>query len=155
MGFKVHTAKSVLAAGVLFAGLGLGACSPQYQNHGYVPPQEDLDQINIGVDSKETVQATIGVPASSGVLENSGYYYVRSRQRALGFFAPQEVEREVVAVSFDDRGIVQNVERFGLERGNVVTLSRRVTSSATANKSFIRQLLGNLGRFDPSSIFGQ
>ncbi|MGB7242176.1 MAG: outer membrane protein assembly factor BamE [Sulfitobacter sp.] len=130
----------------------LSACSATYRNHGYIPPQEDLDQIAIGVDTRASVEETIGTPASSGVLGDSGFYYVRSRVRSFAMLAPQVIEREVLAVSFDSAGVVQNVERFGLERGQVVPLSRRVTSSGVSDKTFLRQLLGNLGRFNPAGL---
>ncbi len=146
--------KMLLAATVLGAGLTLGACTPLYENHGYIPPQEDLDKITIGTDTRDSIAETVGVPSAGGLLTNSGYYYVKSRSRAVGFLAPKEVEREVVAVSFNASGVVDNVERFGLERGNVITLDRRVTSSAVSNKSFIRQLLGNIGQFNPAAIAG-
>lgn len=146
--------KTLLTATVLSAGLALGACTPQFQNHGYIPPQEDLEKITIGRDTRDTVSETVGVPASAGLLTNSGYYYVRSRRKAMGFLPSKEVEREVVAISFNANGVVENVERFGLERGNVITLDRRVTSSPVSNKSFIRQLLGNIGRFNPAAIAG-
>jgi len=149
-----HVTKTLFAAGILGAGLTLGACSPQYQNHGYIPPQEDLEKITVGQDTRDTVASTVGVPASAGLLTNSGYYYVRSRRKALGFLAPKEIEREVVAVSFNANGVVDNVERFGLERGNVITLERRVTNTSTSDKSFIRQLLGNIGRFNPAALAG-
>ncbi|MDF1728675.1 MAG: outer membrane protein assembly factor BamE [Sulfitobacter sp.] len=134
--------------------LGLAACTPQFSNHGYIPPIEDLEQIVVGQDTKETVADKIGIPTSSGVLTNSGYYYVRMRKRAIGPLAPQEVDRQVLAISFSEGGVVSNVERFGIERGQVVPLERRVTSSASGDKSFIRQLLGNLGRFNPAGLAG-
>lgn len=149
-----HLTKTLMSAALISAGLMLGACSPQYKNHGYVPLQEDLDQITIGQDTRDTVTAMAGAPAASGLLDSSSYYYVRSRRRALGFLAPKEIEREVVAISFSSNGIVQNVERFGLERGNVITLDRRVTSSSVSDKAFIRQLLGNIGRFNPAALSG-
>ena len=149
-----HAKKTLLIVTLLSAGLALGACTPQYKNHGYIPPQEDLDKIAIGRDTRDTVAQTVGVPVSGGLLTNSGYYYVRSRRQAMWFMAPRETEREVVAVSFDGNGVVQNVERFGLERGNVITLDRRVTSSPISDKSFIRQLLGNIGRLNPAALAG-
>lgn len=149
-----HVTKTLFAAALVGAGLTLGACAPQYKNHGYIPPQEDLDQITVGQDTRDTVAQTVGVPASAGLLTNSGYYYVRSRRKAIGFLAPQEIEREVVAVSFNAQGVVENVERFGLERGNVIELDRRVTSSSVKDRSFIRQLLGNIGRFNPAGLAG-
>ncbi|KPQ14077.1 MAG: hypothetical protein HLUCCO18_16175, partial [Rhodobacteraceae bacterium HLUCCO18] len=47
-----------------------------------------------------------------------------------------------------------NVERFGLEDGNVVALSRRVTDSNVQGIGFLRQLLGNLGRINLDDLGG-
>lgn len=132
--------------------LAVAGCVPQYQNHGYIPPQEALDELVVGRDTRATVAEKVGVPASSGVLNESGYYYVRARKRAIGPLAPREIERQVVAISFSANGVVQNIERFGLEDGQVVPISRRVTSSSVSDKSFLRQLLGNLGRFNPAGL---
>ncbi|MCX7559569.1 outer membrane protein assembly factor BamE [Sulfitobacter sp. F26204] len=133
---------------------GVAGCAPQFNNYGYVPPAEDLELIAVGSDTRETVADKIGVPASSGVLNSSGYYYVRMRTKTIGPLAPQEIDRQVVAISFSEAGVVQNVERFGLERGRVVPLSRRVTSSPVSDNNFLRQLLGNIGRFNPTAFGG-
>ena len=45
-----------------------------------------------------------------------------------------------------EEGKVENVERFGLENGQVVAISRRVTDSNIKGVGFLRQLLGNIGR---------
>ena len=55
-------------------------------------------------------------------------------------------------MSFTDGGVVSNVERFGLERGRVVTLSRRVTEGSITEVSLIGQLLGNLGNFQAADF---
>ena len=149
-----RTNATLVGAVLLGAALTLGGCTPQYQNHGYIPPEDLLEQIEVGVDTRDTVSETVGVPASAGVLSNSGYYYVRSRRKSVAFFAPQEVEREVLAISFTENGVVRNIERFGLERGRVVPISRRVTSSPVSNTSLLRQLLGNIGRIGPSGLSG-
>lgn len=154
MSISINTGvvRRVLLAAALTG--GLVACSPEYANHGYIPPTEDLDQIVVGVDTRASVEDTIGTPSTAGVVNDSGFYYVRSRKRTLGAFAPKTIEREVLAISFDSSGIVSNVERFGLERGQVVPLERRVTTSGVGNSGFLRQLLGNLGRFNPSALAG-
>ena len=95
---------------------------------------------------------SVGSPGASGVLEESGYYYVATRMRHYGPREPQVVSRELVAISFDQRGVVRNIERFGLEDGRVIPLSTRVTSSSVEDKTFLRQLLGNLGRFNPGTV---
>lgn len=127
--------------------LGLAACAPVYRNHGYVPPDQDLAQIVVGQTSMDQLQGLIGRPSAQGLLTGAGWYYVGSRWRHYGALPPREVDREVVAVSFAPDGTVSQVERFGLERGRVVTLSRRVTEGSVTEVSFIGQLLSNLGNF--------
>ena len=131
-----------------------GACSPIYKNHGYVPPPEDLDKIKVGVDTRDSVVETIGAPSSSGVVRDSGYYYVASRIRHYGPKRPEVVSRDLVAISFNQSGRVRNIERFGLKDGYIIVLDRRVTDSSVENKGFLRQLLGNIGNFNPADIPG-
>ncbi|WP_298847760.1 outer membrane protein assembly factor BamE [uncultured Ruegeria sp.] len=131
-----------------------GACTPIFKNHGYVPPAEELAEIKVGVDTRDSVEEAIGAPGASGVVQESGYYYVRSRVRHYGPKRPEVVSRELVAISFDQRGVVRNIERFGLEDGIVVPLERRVTDSNVQDKGFLRQLLGNIGNFNPANIPG-
>lgn len=134
----------------LVATLWLAGCSAQYSNHGYIPPQEELDQIVVGVDTLDSVRETLGSSASGTVLNDTGLFYVRSRVRTFAMLEPEVVERNVVAVSFDANGVVENIETFGLERGQVVRFTRRVTDSSVAGKSFLRQLFGNIGSFGPA-----
>lgn len=142
-----------LTVGFLCLGL-LVACGATYRNHGYIPPDDDLSNIVVGVDTRDTVASSIGRPGVSGILDASGWYYVRSRFRSFAYRAPEEIDREVLAISFDDRGTVTNLERFGLEDGRVIRLSRRVTTSNTQGVGFLRQAFGNLGRFNAADLFG-
>ncbi len=137
--------------GLLLA--ALGACSATFRNHGYIPEEEALRDVIVGVDTRDTVASSIGRPGVSGILDESGWYYIRSRYRNFAFFAPEEIDRQVLAVSFDQTGVVTNVERFGLERGRVVRLSRRVTTSNTEGIGLLRQAFGNLGNFNPADFF--
>lgn len=126
----------------------LAACQPIYRSHGYVPSDSDLAMLVVGQDTRDTVGDFIGRPSSAGVLEDGGWYYVGSRWREVGWRKPQEIDREVVAISFDEGGVVRNIERFGLQDGRVVTLSRRVTDSNIKGVTFLGQLLGSIGNVD-------
>ncbi|SFD72702.1 Beta-barrel assembly machine subunit BamE [Sulfitobacter brevis] len=149
-----RSGRNALRAATCAAFLAISACTPQFENHGYVPLEADLQTIQVGQDTRDSVAEKIGVPTSSGVLGDGGYYYVRTRLKIIGPFEPREIEREVVAISFTNAGVVQNVERFGLEEGRVVPLSRRVTTSDVSRTSILRRLLGNLGRFNPAGFGG-
>ena len=137
-------------AGLIF--LMLTACAAVYRNHGYTPRDADLEQIVVGTTTREEVATLIGRPSSSGVLADSGWYYVGSRWRYFAYQAPQEIERQVVAISFSKAGIVENVERFTLADGQLVTLSRRVTDSNIKGVSFLKQILGNFGRITTDQL---
>ncbi|SEW21770.1 Beta-barrel assembly machine subunit BamE [Aliiroseovarius sediminilitoris] len=126
----------------------VAGCSATYRNHGYLPPKEDVDLIEVGKDTRETVSASIGKPGTSGLLAGSGYYYVRSRFKYYLYNAPQEIDREVLAITFTENGVVENIERFGLEDGRIVVLERRVTDSNIKGVGFLRQLFGSIGRID-------
>lgn len=140
---------------ILVATLALSGCSPIYTSHGYVPPEHDLKKIEVGRSTTDDVRLVAGRPAAIGVLAGSSWYYVGSRFRQVGVRAPQEIDRQVVAVSFNESGVVENVERFGLKDGRVITLSRRVTASNVKGIGFLRQLLGNLGQFSAADAFKQ
>lgn len=138
------------------AGLGLtlafvlvmAGCAPIIRNHGYAPTDVELAALTVGVDTRDTVAETVGRPSAQGLLNDEGWFYVQSRFQHYGPREPKEVDRQVVAISFDPNGTVTNIERFGLEQGRVVPLSRRVTDTNIKSFSFIRQLLSGIGRFN-------
>ncbi|MEL6959475.1 MAG: outer membrane protein assembly factor BamE [Pseudomonadota bacterium] len=144
-------AKAVLLGAALSLAVG---CTTLYRNHGYAPSDDQLAEVLVGIDTRDTVADVIGPPTAGGVLNNGGFFYVQSRFRYFGPLEPREIDREVVAIRFDDEGVVSNVERFGLEDGQVVTLSRRVTQDNVRDTTFIRQLFGALGRFDAGTFLG-
>ncbi len=131
----------------LSAVVSLLACVPSIRSHGYIPPDDVLDEIIVGIDTRASVEETAGSPSSAGLLSDSGYYYVRSTVQTVGGRAPQVTEREVLAITFDAAGVVSNIEKFGLEDGRVVALERRVTESSVVDRTFLRQLLRGLTNF--------
>lgn len=145
------TVRSFIIALALF----ITGCVPVYRQHGYVPPETDLASVIVGKTSRSELESIIGQPSSQGLLEGSAWYYVGSRWRYYGPLRPREVSREVVAIHFSPNNTVSNIERFGLEQGRVVTLSRRVTDSNVTSVNLIRQLLGNVGNYNPAGVLGQ
>ncbi|MCQ0093222.1 outer membrane protein assembly factor BamE [Roseovarius sp. M141] len=148
-----YSLKIACMAIVLALMTALAGCTALYQNHGYVPPEEDLLQLVPGVDTRATVDEVIGAPSVAGMLSGGDYYYVRSRFKAYGMMRPEEIDRQVLAISFDSRGVIANIERFDLQAGRMVTLSRRVTDSTVAGKGFLQQMMGNFGNLNPADFF--
>ncbi|MGR3623614.1 outer membrane protein assembly factor BamE [Pseudophaeobacter sp.] len=152
---KDRLKSAVKYAAWALAAVSITACSAIYQKHGYVPTEEQLAEVVVGVDTKDSVAESIGVPSSSGVLNDGGYYYISTLMRTRGAGAAKPVARSLVAVSFDSQDVVSGVERYSLEDGRVIPLERRVTDSSVENKTFLRQLLGNLGSFNPGTLLAE
>ena len=130
------------------------ACAATYRDHGYIPPNDELDNVVVGVDTRDTIEASIGNPVSRGVLEGGDWYFVQSRWRNYAFKAPKEIEREILAIRFDTSGVVRNIERFGLEDGNIIVLSRRVTETNIKDVNFLEQMFGSFGNISAGRLLG-
>lgn len=148
---KLRVLRRVALAALLSLGSLAAACTAVYRDHGYAPTDIDLARVQIGA-TREEVARDIGYPVATGLLTDTAWYYVGSRWRSYGALAPKPVTREVVAVSFTPQGRVANVERFGLERGRVVVLSRRVTETTIKGPGIITQLLRNVGTISADQL---
>ena len=95
---------AVKGAVLLLAFLGASACARLDDRHGYIPDAELLADIEVGRDTRQTVDRILGRPGTEGIIDNSGWYYVRSDYERFLWRAPVEVDREVLAISFDEAG---------------------------------------------------
>lgn len=141
-------------ASVLIAGsLLVSGCSEDIRKSGYFPLEHELAAVSVGSSSRADVLATLGSPSVGGV-EDDNLIYIGQRARYFGPFPAQLVERQVVVVSFDSRDRVANVQTLGLEDGQVVVLSQRVTEQVGGDLSVFKQIFGNIGRVDASQLIG-
>lgn len=137
------TTVAVISCGLLLAG-----CAPTVQVHGYVPSQADLSQVQPGFDDAGSIEELLGRPSSSGVLRDSAWYYVQSTVENYTYHAPKVIDRTVVAVSFDQSGVVSGVTRYGLEDGRIIDLETRTTETGGRELGVLEQLFGNLLNLD-------
>jgi outer membrane protein assembly factor BamE (lipoprotein component of BamABCDE complex) len=118
------------------------------QVHGYMPRQADISRIRPGVDDAGSVEEILGQPSSSGVLRDSAWYYVQSTVENYTWHAPRVVDRTVLAVQFDQNGVVRGVARYGLEDGRIINLTTRTTDTGGREMGVLEQLFGNLLNLD-------
>ena len=140
-------------AGLGFAAaLTLVACiSPRIDQRGNKPDEDQVVQINPGVDDKNRVAELIGTPSTISTFDDKTWYYISKRTETTAFFDPDVTDQEVLAISFDDNGIVQNMKVYGQEDGRQIAYVDRTTPTEGNRLTIIQQLLGNLGRFNPSN----
>ena len=136
--------KGLLGGAALLAMVAAG-CAPIVESHGYAPNEQQLALIEPGVDSVESVSAKIGRPSTGGLVRSRAWYYVASRFETLTYNAPELVDRRVVAVTFDEAGVVEAVDQYGLEDGRIINLVTRTTPTYGRLLGILEQIFGNLG----------
>lgn len=135
----------------LLAALAVSACAPKILQHGNVPDEEQVVQIQPGLDNKTRVQQLLGSPSTQGSFGDETWYYVSKKTSQTAFFEPDVVDQGVLAISFDQEGIVDNMKVYDQRDGRMVAMVDRITPTHGNSLTIIQQLLGNFGRFDPDS----
>lgn len=149
---QIKSAIGILGAGVLCA--AVAGCAPVVRNHGYTPVDEDLSQVRVGQDTRGSVRRKIGQPGTTGIFTEEGWYYVSTQMEHYTYHQPKVIEREVVAVLFDQNDVVADVKRYGLEHGRIVDLETNTTPTYGRRLTVLEQAFGNIGVV-AEDIFGE
>ncbi|MFT3808644.1 MAG: outer membrane protein assembly factor BamE [Micropepsaceae bacterium] len=145
---KSVTGRTVALSAVL-AALAVAGCTATENRRGYLETPGMLDAIRVGVDTKSSLQSALGSPSASGTFNDNTWYYISTTQEDLLFFAPEEIERKIVAVNFGPGEVVQSVQTYGAENAVEVSFSRSETPARGRELSFLQQIFGNIGRSGP------
>ncbi len=144
--------KKFLVVSLFWASLLVAGCVPKVDVHGYVPIAEDVASIAVG-EAQENVLARLGEPTTRGLAGTNAWYYISSKVRRVAFFAPKEIERQIVAITFRGERVAQ-IERYGLADGRVINLNTNETVTDGRKLTFFEQFLGNVGNFSAESFLG-
>jgi len=145
---KSRKKSRLLAACALVAvGMSLSACGPRVYNGGHHILAEDLARIQPGEVSISQVQRILGSPSTKSLYGQETWFYISNERKTVAFYAPEETERTVVAISFGDDKMVEAVRTYTREDGKDVLISEKTTPTAGHDLNFIKDMLGNIGRF--------
>ena len=142
----MHNAK-LRALSWLAVAAALGACAPMVDTRGNLPPPEAIAGIQPGVTTRTQVTQLLGSPSSVGTFNDRTWYYIGRKTETLAFLSPELTDQQVLVVRFDDAGVVQDLEKRGMESAREVAMNDRETPTAGHSLGFFEQLFGNIGRF--------
>jgi outer membrane protein assembly factor BamE (lipoprotein component of BamABCDE complex) len=137
---------------LLVSCLLLGSCGwlmPPPQLRGNKVDPESMKELTPGISTKADVSAIIGSPTARDTFDDNTWLYISELTqprigRTLG-----ELQQNVTVLNFDDKGVLKSINR--LDKGDALPVSviARTTASPGTEASFMQQLLGNVGRFNP------
>lgn len=127
------------------------ACSSDLfiTHNGNMPSNERIAQIRVG-QSKSEILNILGSPSSVVSLDRNQWIYMSSDIKRVAFFAPKEVDRDVLTIQFNDQGKVSEIERLTKKDGKEIKVSTNKTETLGHNPGFFRKYFGGVGQYMPS-----
>jgi outer membrane protein assembly factor BamE (lipoprotein component of BamABCDE complex) len=145
----------LLAVGMLSMGLAVTGCSvfeaPPIQRGNRADP-EQIAQLRPGVQTKADVRALLGSPSATGTFDDQEWYYISSVTRIRPAQNPGVEQQRVVAVRFDQQGVIQGIRELGPKDMRDVPVVERTTPVPGTDRSFLQSLFGNIGRVGGSGM---
>lgn len=137
---------------VLGSMLMTAACTARIDQRGNKPDEDQVVQINPGVDDKNRVAELLGYPSSVSTFNDSTWYYISKRTKTIAFWDPDVLDQEVLQISFDNSGIVQDMKIYGQQDGETIAYVDRKTPTPGNELTILQQLFGNLGKFNTDKL---
>ena len=138
----------------------LGGCSmPAFlsyppQVRGNVVDSDALKQLVPGTSTSKDVMALIGSPTARATFDDNTWLYIAEVTKPVIAGTQAVLDQQVVALTFDDKGVLRNVATKTADDGLSVSMASGATPSPGSEATFMQQLLGNVGRFNPIGAGG-
>ncbi|MEN5144803.1 outer membrane protein assembly factor BamE domain-containing protein [Brevundimonas diminuta] len=125
-----------------------GACAPVVATQGFQAVDVKPQDIEAGVDTRETVLSKLGTPSTTSTFESENvWYYLTQTTQRYTYNKPQVSQRTVTEITFNDAdGKVASIRNLGLDDGRQIAMERRETPTRGRQLTILEQLLGNVGR---------
>src|SRR5437660_7983373 len=106
----------------------LAACVANIDHRGYLAKPGAFGQIHEGM-AKTEVEGILGSPSTTASVNVRGdsYYYISSLTTQTAFLKPREIDRQVIAIRFDQNERVASFAQYGLEDGRIINVNSRET----------------------------
>lgn len=134
---------------LLLVTLAVGACerlAPPPVPRGNKVDTDRLAQITKGVQTRSDVAALLGPPTARGTFDEENWYYISGITQVLPGRYLELRDRVVVAISFDRRGVVQEIRELPPSDGQDVGMVSRETPVPGTERNMMQALFGNIGR---------
>ncbi len=135
---------------IVFCLLLLGtatACSPVTSQHGNMLQDFQVEEVKPGEHTRSDVLRILGSPTTQSTFNNNIWYYIGQETEKRSILDHEVTDERIVAVAFDENGVVQTLEHLDGDRENI-PYTRTKTPTHGNDLTFMQQLLGNLGRFN-------
>lgn len=136
---------TILAASLLAFAPVSGCVSPARDFHGYIADDVQPAEIKPGEDTRSTVLAQLGSPSTEGLFDTNTWFYYSDIQERFAFYNPKIIERSIIAIRFSDDDSVDEVVKYSVDDGRIVSYAARETPTRGRELGFWEQIFGTVG----------
>ena len=138
-----------LGGGLLLAcaAIALSACGNTVHVCGNTPDPEVVAEITPGVHSRQDIVDLLGSPSTVSTFQDRKWYYIGQKTQRVAFMKPEVLDRNVLVITFDDTGLVEDTAHYDMADAQAVEPVDRETPSEGRDLTLLQQLFGNIGRF--------
>lgn len=136
-----------LTAAILVSA-AVSGCATRVALRGNLPDSERLAEVVPGDMSREEVAEILGSPSSVTPFDSDLWLYISEKTETFAFMAPEVVERNVIMVRFNDKGLVKEIKKLDLSSAQDIKHVERITPTSGNEITFWDQLFNNMGRFN-------
>ncbi len=130
---------------LLLTGCSLFQAPSQVRGNRIDP--DDLKELVAGTSTKADATALLGSPTARASFDDNRWIYISLVTRPRIGRVQGVLSQNVVVLSFNDQGVLQNIEQLNQDDALPATVSSRATPSPGTEASFMQQLFGNIGRY--------
>jgi len=148
---------AVLPLVVLLAGCSVdttGFLSHPLQARGNRVDPDQLAQLVPGTSTRNDALALLGSPSARVAFDDNTWLYIGELTKPVIGATNAVRDQQTVALTFDQRGVLREVQTKGLDSAVPIDVVARITPAPGNESSFLQQLLGNVGRFNPGGPLG-
>jgi outer membrane protein assembly factor BamE (lipoprotein component of BamABCDE complex) len=115
---------------------------------------DDLKELVPGTSTRADATALLGSPTARASFDENRWIYISLVTRPRIGRVQGVLSQNVVVLSFNDQGVLQNVEQLNADDALPASVSARATPSPGTEASFMQQLFGNIGRYTAGAPAG-
>ena len=143
MQFPIIPISAILVVASLVNG-----CAQPVELHGNRINTKSLKEIIPGTSTEKDVLKILGTPVIKQEYGAQNWIYIRSKSQKTVFSGKKFLERVVVRISFNQKGIASSVEMIPNDPHLSIDFAKRKTTTAGQEITILQQLIGNFGRFE-------
>jgi outer membrane protein assembly factor BamE (lipoprotein component of BamABCDE complex) len=117
--------------------------------HGNRVDEYRLAELVPGTSTQADVTALIGSPTAKASFDTNTWLYVSEVTHTRIAQTPGVISQAVVALSFDNGGVLRGIRKLDTADALPTTIVAGATPAPGTSASFLQQLFGNVGRFNP------